>query len=139
MLTSASLTKHLHPLSKCSALMPNCNNHSLRTPYVSKLGLHLEETFIVMNQTSFPTIGHAVLRKHVAILDTHCTRNNRLPEDPNHDGARRRNAKMQPQAHHDQNRIKAYDTCTRYPYHLGINTSEYRTSNNWNNSTPTTI
>ena len=29
-----------------------------------------EETFIVMNQTSFPIIGLAFLRKHAAILDT---------------------------------------------------------------------
>ena len=29
-----------------------------------------EETFIIMNQTSFPIIGLAFLRKHVAILDT---------------------------------------------------------------------
>ena len=29
-----------------------------------------EETFIVMNQTSCPTIGLAFLRKHAAILDT---------------------------------------------------------------------
>ena len=30
----------------------------------------LEETFIVMNQTSFPIIGLAFLRKHAAIIDT---------------------------------------------------------------------
>ena len=29
-----------------------------------------EETFIIMNQTSFPKIGLAFLRKHAAILDT---------------------------------------------------------------------
>ena len=29
-----------------------------------------EETFIIMNQTSFPIIGLAFLRKHAAILDT---------------------------------------------------------------------
>ena len=29
-----------------------------------------EETFIVMNQTSFPIIGLAFLRKHAAIIDT---------------------------------------------------------------------
>ena len=29
-----------------------------------------EETFIIMNQTSFPIIGWAFLRKHAVILDT---------------------------------------------------------------------
>ena len=53
-----------------------CANAELEQPLATytlhfKIGDYtFEETFIIMNQTSFPIIGLAFLRKHAAIIDT---------------------------------------------------------------------
>ena len=62
--------KHPHPFKVQYA------NAELEQPLATntlrfKIGDYtFEETFIIMNQTSFPIIGLAFLRKHAAILDT---------------------------------------------------------------------
>ena len=97
-----------------------------------------EKTLIVMNKTSFPIIGLEFLRKYAAILDTAQGTIN-FPKTRITMALTDEMQRCNPQANHDRDGIKTYDTCTRYPYRLRLHTSEYRTSNNWNNTTPTTI
>ena len=99
-----------------------------------------EETFIIMNQTSFLIIGLAFLRKHAAInktaqgtIDFSKIQITMALTDE------RQWCNPKPITHHNKDRSQAHNPSALYPDHLRNNPREYRTPNNWHNTTLTTI
>ena len=80
----------------------------------------------------------AFLRKHAFILDT-AQGTIDFPEDPNHDDTQGRDAKMQPKTNYQLNRKQAHNFCTVHLYHTRVNTREYLSPNNRNNTVRTTV
>ena len=75
-----------------------------------------EETFIVMNQTTFPIIGLAFLRKHAAIIDTA----QGTIDFPKIQITMALTDEMQSQTNHSKNGSQTHDPSTIHPYHLRI-------------------